>query len=93
MMRQRTHRRDDRALLPTAWSRRAHEDAGVLAPVGALGPLLARVVKERFPLRREVSVTCGDTEEEGVVFFEYAGADEGNVGLGGRVHQIEDLLR
>ena len=41
----------------------------------------------------EVSVTGGDTEEEGVICREGVGIDDGVIGLRGRVHGSEDRLR
>lgn len=46
-----------------------------------------------LPLAGEVAVTCGDTEEEGIVGGEGFGGNLGNVaGLRGRTHLGQDLL-
>ena len=51
------------------------------------------MIPEGFPLRGEVPVAGGDAEEEGVVFLELVGGDEGDgVGLAGGVHFAEDFL-
>lgn len=86
MMRHGAHGRDDGALLPAARRSRGDEDAGVLAPIGAVGPLLAGVVPEGLPLGGEVAVAGRDAEEEGVVLRELVGRDFGDRGFGGRVH-------
>ena len=87
------HGRDGGALLAAAHGRGADEEAGVLAPVGAAGPLRAGVVPEGLPLRGEVAVARGDAEEEGVVFFERARVDVRDGGaFGGGVHFGQDFL-
>lgn len=87
------HGCDGRALLSPAHGRRADEDAGVFAPVGAAGPLRAGVVPEGLPLRGEVAVARGDAEEEGVVLFERDRVDGGNRGaLGWGVHFGQDFF-
>lgn len=45
-----------------------------------------------FPLRGEVTVTSGDTEEECVKGGKLRGGDDFVVRLGGRMHLREDLL-
>lgn len=60
---------DDGRLLATAGGGCADEDAGILAPVAARLPLLTGGVPEGFPLRREVTVTGRDAEEEAVVLL------------------------
>lgn len=68
------------------------EDAGVFAPVATGLPLLACLVPESFPLGREVTITGGDAEEEGVIGLEGVGSDERNGGgLAGCVHFGEDF--
>jgi hypothetical protein len=88
------HGGDAGRLLATTLGAGADEQTGVLAPVGAVGPLLARVVKESLPLRGEVAVAGGDTEEDGVVLLEGGGVgQEGNIGgLAGSAHLGQDLL-
>lgn len=82
------------SLLATALGSGRDEDTGHLAPETAGSPLLAGLVPESLPLGGEVSVTGGDTEEEGIVVLKDAGVVEGwNVGgLGGSVHLGKDLL-
>lgn len=91
---QGAHGRDGRALLPAALRRRADEQARVLAPEAARLPLLARVVPEGPPLRREVAVARGDSHQEGVVLLQGRGV--GHLGdravLFGRVHLRQDFL-
>ena len=87
------HGGDDGALLAAAHGGGADEDAGVFAPVGAAGPLRARVVPEGLPLGGEVAVARGDAEEEGVVLFERDGVDGRDRGaLGWGVHFGEDVF-
>lgn len=51
------------------------------------------VVPERFPLDGKVSVTGGYAEEEGIVFFEFGGGDEGDGGVLARcVHLGKDVF-
>ena len=53
------------------------EQACVFTPEVALGPLFAGLVPESPPLSREVAVASGNTEEEGIVFFQIGGVGEG----------------
>jgi len=69
------------------------EDTRVLASERARGPELASRVPESLPLCREVSVTGRDTEEVRVVLREGLRGSDGEIGLGGRMHLGEDLLR
>lgn len=46
-----------------------------------------------FPLRGEVTVTSGDTEEEGIELAKVLGMKDGIVGLRGRIHLGQDFLR
>ncbi len=93
MVRQGTHRRNNRTLLTTARGGRAHEHSNVLAPVGTLSPLLAGVVEEGFPLCREISVAGRNSKEESIVLFEFSGGDDGQTGFRGRMHEFEDMPR
>ena len=94
VVRERAHRRDDRALLSAAHRGRADEEARVLAPQGALHPQLARLVPEGLPLGREVAVAGGHAEEKGIVLLEHGrvvkGGDAAVLGWG--VHLFEDLV-
>lgn len=93
VMRERTHRRDGGALLPSALGSGGDEKTAVFAPVGAGLPLLTRLVPEGLPLGGEVAVAGGDAEEKGVVLFELVGRDEGDgFVLAWGVHLAEDLL-
>ena len=88
------HGGDGGALLSTALSGSADEEASVLAPEAAGLPLLAGVVPEGPPLGGEVAVAGGNAHEEGVVLLEGRGV--GHLGdravLFGGVHLGEDLL-
>ena len=87
------HRRQRRALLSTALGSGADENANVLAVVAARLPLFARLVPEGFPLIWEITESRRDTEEEGVILFEFVGGDEWDgAGLAGSMHLGEDLL-
>ena len=46
-----------------------------------------------LPLSREVTVTSGDTEDEGVELSKVVGGKDGIVGLGGRIHLGQNFLR
>jgi hypothetical protein len=92
-MRQGAEARDESALLAAALAAGADEHAGVLAPEGARGPLLARLVPEGLELRREVSVAGRDAKEDAVELLELGGVvEDGHVGLGWGVHLGEDLI-
>ena len=93
-MRKGAHGRQGRALLTSSLGSGGNEEADVFAPVAARLPLLPGRVPEGLPLGGEVAVTGRDAEEEGVVFGELVGRDEGDGGgLAGGVHLGEDLLR
>lgn len=87
------HGGDDSGLLTTAEGAGGNEDTGVLAPVATGGPDGAGLVPEGLPLSREVTVTGGDTEEDGIVLQKGGGLNNGVVRLGGGVHLGENLLR
>jgi hypothetical protein len=91
---QGAHAGNSSALLSATKGAGANEHAGVLAPEGALRPLLAGGVPEGLELGGEISVTRGDTEEDAVKGLELRGVFDGaHVGvLGGRVHLGEDFL-
>ena len=46
-----------------------------------------------LPLSREVTVTSGDTEEDGIELGKFVGAKDGIVGLRGRIHLGQHFLR
>lgn len=93
VVREGAHGRQRRALLPAALRGRRDEEADVLAVEAARLPLLARLVPEGPPLGREVAEAGRDAEEEGVVFLELVGGDDGDGGrLAGGVHFLEDFL-
>jgi hypothetical protein len=46
-----------------------------------------------LPLGREVSVTSGNTKDEGIVLCELVGGDGRDIGLRGSVHLRENLAR
>ena len=54
-------------------------------------PHLDRIT--HLPLSREVTVTSGDTQDEGVEIGKVAGGKDGIIGLGGRIHLGQDFLR
>lgn len=82
------------ALLSTSLGTSRHEKARVLAPEAAGLPLLAGVIPEGPPLRREVAVAGGNAHKEGIVLLEDRGVgDLGDRGvLGGSVHLGQDFL-
>jgi len=81
-------------LLTTTLGGGRDEDTGHLAPETTRSPLLASLVPESLPLGGEVSVTGGDTKEEGIVALKDGGVVEGrdDGGLGRSVHLGEDIL-
>lgn len=87
------HGGNDGGLLTTTHGTGGNEDTGVLAPVATGGPDGAGLVPEGLPLSREVTVTGGDTEENGIVLQEIGGLNNGVAGLGGGVHLGQNLLR
>ena len=94
MVHQRTDGVGDRALLPSSWGGSGYENTGVFAMVKTRGPLLAGRIPEGFELSREVTVTGGDAEEEGVVLLKYLGGYEWDcVGLAGSMHFLENFGR
>ena len=85
---------DDSALLATTLGTAGHEDANVLAVEGATSPLAAGAVPEGLPLAREVTETCGDADQDGVVGLELLGVAEDRhaLRLSRGVQLSEDLL-
>jgi hypothetical protein len=88
------HGGDGGGLLATTEGAGADEHTSILAPEGALLPLLAGLVPEGLELGGEVAVTGGDTEEDTVECLQLGrvvqGSDVG--GLGGSIHLVEDVL-
>ena len=81
-------------LLTTTLGGGRDEDTGHLAPETTGSPLLAGLVPESLPLGGEVSVTGGDTKEEGIVALKDGRVVESRDigGLGRSVHLGEDVL-
>lgn len=79
-------------LLATTEGTSGDEQTGVLAPEATGGPDTAGAVPEGLPLSREVTVTGGDTEEDGIVVKEVFGGGNGVGGLRGSVHLSENFL-
>ena len=94
MVREGTHRRYDGALLSATHRCRADEEAGVLAPQGALHPQLTRPVPEGLPLAGEVAVAGGHAEEKGIVLLQHGRVVEGGDAavLGWSMHLFEDVV-
>lgn len=88
-----THGGNDSGLLATTEGTGGNEDTGILAPVAAGGPDGAGLVPEGLPLSREVTVTGGDTEQDGIVLQEVGRLSNGVGRLGRSVHLGKDLLR
>ena len=81
------------ALLSSAHRRGRDEDADVLPVEAASLPLLASVVPEGLPLGGHVAVTGGNPDEEGVIFLELVGGDDGDgFALARGAHLGEDVL-
>jgi hypothetical protein len=93
VVRQGRHASDSSALLSATQGTGGNEHSSVLAPEASLSPLLASLVPEGLELRWEVSVTGGDTEQDAVKGFELGGVlEDGHIGLGRRIHLVEDIL-
>lgn len=89
----RAHARNRCALLATSEGTSGDEEASVLAPEGALRPLLASLVPEGLELCGEVAVAGGDAEEDTVKSLELSGVVENaHISLGGCVHLGQDFL-
>jgi hypothetical protein len=73
-------------LLSTSLCATRDEKSCVFTPESATAPLPSSSVPEGLPLRREVSVTSWNAEEEGVIFCESFGIDDWDVRLGRGVH-------
>lgn len=85
---------DNSGFLSSSWGRGRDKDAGIFTPVASALPLLAGRIPECLPLRREISVAGGNTEQEAVVRLEGIGGGERDIGvLGGGVHLGKHFLR
>lgn len=80
-------------LLSTALGAGRDKETGVLSGESTLTPEATSGVDEGLPLAGEVSVTSGDTEEEGIVVLQFRGGNNGVVRLGDSVHLSKNLLR
>lgn len=89
---QSAHGSNGSRFLTTTGGTSGDEDTGRLAPVTTAGPDATGLVPEGLPLGGEVTVTGGDTEEDGVVFEKSLGLSDGVVALGGSVHLGQDFL-
>jgi hypothetical protein len=89
---QSAHGGEGSGFLTTTGGTSGNEDTGRLAPVTTASPDTTGLVPEGLPLGGEVSVTGGDTEEDGVVLEESVGLGDGVVTLWGSVHLGQDLL-
>lgn len=73
------HGSDVGAFLTTSRTRGGDEDAAVFPPELAAGPLLSGGIPEGFPLRREVTITGGNADQERVVGLKNGRGDGGDV--------------
>jgi len=80
-------------LLATTEGTSGDEQTSVFAPEATRGPDTAGAVPEGLPLSGEVTVTGGDTEEDGIVVKESLVAGNRVGRLGGSVHLGENVLR
>lgn len=78
--------------LATAESTGGDEDTGMLTPVATGGPDRAGLVPEGLPLRGEVTVASGDTEQDRVVLEQVVRLDNGVARLGGGVHLDQNIV-
>jgi len=79
-------------LLSTTLCASRDEKSSVFTPEPATAPLPSSGVPEGLPLRRKVSVTGWNAEEEGVIFCESFGIDDWDVRLGRGVHLKRVLI-
>ena len=86
------HGGESSRLLATTLGAGGNEETGVLPPEAARGPDATSLVPEGLPLGREVTVTGGDTEQNGIVGKEVSGLSNGVAGLGRSVHLAQDFL-
>jgi len=78
-------------LLSTTWGGTRDKETNVLPSEATGSPETTGLVNEGLPLAREVTVTGGDTEEEGIVLCELVDGDVWVVGLCRCVHLEEDF--
>lgn len=93
MVSKSAHSRQRSGLLATTHGPARDEQASILAPKATSSPDSAGLVPESLPLGREVTVTSGDTEEDGIVLEEVLGLGNGVRGLGRGVHLAQDFIR
>lgn len=79
-------------LLATSLRSCRNEESGMLSPIATGGPDATGLVPEGLPLGREVTVTGGDTEQDGIVGEKVSRLSHGVAGLGGSVHLAKDLF-
>lgn len=84
--------RESGGFLATTLGASRDEQTGVLAPVTTSGPDATGAVPEGLPLRGEVTVASGDTEEDTIVGEELVRGHNGVGGLGGSVHLGQDIV-
>ena len=92
VMSESAHGSDTGRLLTTALGTSGDEKTGIFAPVATGAPDSASLVPESLPLGREVTITSGDTEEDGIVLKELVGFGNGVGGLGRSVHLGQNLI-
>lgn len=85
-MRQSRHCAYASRLLTTTGGARGDEKSSIFAPVCASAPLLSGGIPEGLPLGREVAITSGNTEKEGIVFLEGSGIRNWVAGFGRGMH-------
>jgi hypothetical protein len=87
------HGGDSSRLLATTEGTGGDEETSVLAVEATGSPDTTSAIPEGLPLGREVTVTGGDTEENGIVLEELVGLlKDGHGGLWGSVHLGEDIF-
>ena len=87
-----THGTEAGRLLATTKGTGRDEQTGVLAQEATRCPDATGAVPEGLPLRGEVTVPSGDTEENGIVRQELVGSRDGVGGLGGSMHLSENIF-
>ena len=92
MVSERRQSSNSSALLSTTLCSRGDEYTSILSPETTTAPLPSSSVPEGLPLRGEVSKTCWNAEEEGVVCRKGRGVDHRVAGFGGGVHLGEDFF-
>lgn len=92
MVSESAHGGDSSGFLATTEGTGRDEQTSILAPETTSGPDAASLVPEGLPLRREVTVTGGNAEEEGIVLEQGLGLNDGVAGLARSVHLGQDIL-